>query len=188
MNAIRTARQRCRISQRKLAEKAGLSFRGLQLLETDGHDPRLSSLEKAAVALGLPRQGLRGLLEDFFAEERRSFRSASIRVFIDGFDSWSIHLFDAVDAFRARHDPEFVRSPPVGMLVPRLQALIASTVDSLCVEASLPFPAWCCSIEPLDDPWFVAGVENLKASALVESPVHYRKRKIFVLANFLERA
>jgi hypothetical protein len=31
-------------------------------------------------------------------------------------------------------------------------------------------------------------VENLKASALVESPVHYRKRKIFVLANFLERA
>jgi hypothetical protein len=43
-------------------------------------------------------------------------------------------------------------------------------------------------VEALDSPWFVAGIENLKASALVESPVRFRKRNIFVLANFLERA
>ena len=187
MEAIRTARQRRRISQRKLAKRAGLSFRGLQLLETDGHDPRLSSLEKAAVALGLPRRGLLGLLEDFFVEEGSSFRSASNRMLVDGFDSWSIHLFDAVDAFRKHRDVDLIRSPPVGMLAPRLKALMASTVESLSVEASIPSPGWCCAVRSLDDPWFVAGVENLKASALVESPVHYRKRKIFVLVNFLER-
>jgi len=187
MEAIRAARQRCRISQRRLAERAGLSFRGVQLLEADGHDARLSSLEKAAVALGLPRRGLQGLLEDYFVEEGRSFRSASIRMLNDGIDSWTIHLFDAVDAFRARRDPDLIRSPPVRELAPRLQALIASTVDSLCDEATILCPGWCCSVGSLDDPWFVSGVENLKASALVESPVHYRKRKIFVLANFLER-
>jgi hypothetical protein len=40
----------------------------------------------------------------------------------------------------------------------------------------------------LPDPWFVAGIENLKASALVESPVQFRRNNIFVLGNFLSRA
>jgi hypothetical protein len=37
------------------------------------------------------------------------------------------------------------------------------------------------------DPWFVSGMENLKAITLVESPLHFRRRKIFVLGNFLSR-
>jgi hypothetical protein len=40
----------------------------------------------------------------------------------------------------------------------------------------------------LPAPWFVAGVENLKASALVESPVQFRRNNVFVLGNFLARA
>jgi hypothetical protein len=34
----------------------------------------------------------------------------------------------------------------------------------------------------------VAGRESLKAMALVESPVWFRRRNIFVLGNFLDRA
>ncbi len=63
-----------------------------------------------------------------------------------------------------------------------------STVETVCAEVSLPSPGWCCGVEALDSPWFVAGIENLKASALIESPVRFRKRNIFVLANFLDRA
>jgi hypothetical protein len=37
------------------------------------------------------------------------------------------------------------------------------------------------------DPWFVSGMESLKAIALVESPLPFRLRKIFVLENFLSR-
>ena len=33
----------------------------------------------------------------------------------------------------------------------------------------------------------VPGYENLKASALVESPVPFRSRNVFVFANFLDR-
>lgn len=40
----------------------------------------------------------------------------------------------------------------------------------------------------LPEPWFVAGVENLKATALVESPLPFRRNNIFVLGNFLSRA
>ena len=39
----------------------------------------------------------------------------------------------------------------------------------------------------LDKPWFVSGFENLKSTALIESPLNFRKRNIFVLGNFLTR-
>ena len=68
-----------------------------------------------------------------------------------------------------------------------MRALIASTVETLCADLSLEAPEWCRGVSRLDRPWFVSGVENLKASALVESPSRYRMRNVFVLANFLER-
>lgn len=188
MNAVRTARQRRGISQRELAKRARVSFRGLQLLETPGHDPRISSLNKVSGALGLPTGGVPALLGGFFLEGGRSFRSASVRMLVDGFDSWTIHLFDSVDAFRRGSDASLIQASPLEELHQRLRALIASTVETLCIESSLPAPGWCRGVEALDSPWFVAGIENLKASALVESPVRFRQRNIFVLSNFLERA
>ena len=70
----------------------------------------------------------------------------------------------------------------------RLQALCASVTEALCRELSMAPPAWCAGIPALDAPWFVAGIENLKAMALVESPAWFRARRIFVLDNFLSRA
>ena len=187
MKAVRTARLREGTSQRDFARRAGLSFRGLQLLEKPGHDARVSSLDKVSGALGLPKGGVPALLGEFLLEDGRSFRSASVRMLADGFDSWTIHLFDAVDAFRRGPDPDLVRLGPVDGIHSRLGALIASTVETVCAEFSLTLPEWCRGVGALDRPWFVAGIENLKASALIESPVRFRKRNIFVLANFLER-
>lgn len=157
-------------------------------MESPGHDARVSSLEKVAVALGLPRGGMLALIRTFFLEDPASFRSASLRILTDGFDSWPVHLFDSVDALRKAPDPVLVQTPAVADIEPRLQALIASTVEALCAETAIDVPSWCLGICPLETPWFVSGIENLKASALVESPVHFRRRNIFVLANFLKRA
>jgi hypothetical protein len=49
------------------------------LLETPGHDPRVSSLDKVSAALELPIGGITALLGGFLLEDGRSFRSASIR-------------------------------------------------------------------------------------------------------------
>ncbi len=187
MNAVRLARTRSGFSQRELARRAGLSFRGVQLLESTGHDARLSSLGKLALALGLPQTGVASLVETFFAEPAHSFRSAAERIVADGIASWTLHLFDAVDAFRRDGSRELLRSAPTARLDPKTAALIASTVETLCAERSLVAPGWCRAVDPLERPWFVSGVENLKATALVESPARYRQRNVFVLANFLER-
>jgi hypothetical protein len=71
---------------------------------------------------------------------------------------------------------------------PRLGLLLASTAESLCDELGLEVPGWLAQVPACPTPWFVAGVENLKAIALAESPLRFRIRKIFVLRNFLSRA
>ena len=185
MTALRACRLRSGLSQRRLARRAGLAFRTVQLLEAGGHDARWSTLAKLARALGerepaallSPPEGT-SLTAAEAAERMRTGAS----------DSWKLWLFEFVDAFRRSPLGESVARAPEPSLSPRLLALLASTVESLCREASVAAPWWCAGVAALPEPWFVSGVENLKASALAESPAAFRKRDIFVLENFLSRA
>lgn len=65
--------------------------------------------------------------------------------------------------------------------------MLAATAEHLCLENKLTLPQWIQNIKACDKPWFVSGMESLKAIALVESPLPFRLRKIFVLENFLAR-
>ncbi|MHC4972100.1 MAG: helix-turn-helix domain-containing protein [Planctomycetota bacterium] len=188
MKAVREVRHRRGYSQRELARIAGVSFRAIQLLETHHHDPRLSTVEKVCDALGLPPAGVRWAIDRYLADEADSAFHASVRMYLGGVESWMVHLFDFVDRFRADPAPSRVRTPPAHELDPRLAALLASTVDTLCDDQGWRAPDWTAAVGSLPQPWFVSGVENLKASALLESPVQFRRRNIFVLENFLARA
>lgn len=176
------------VSQRALAAKSGLSFGCVQRLEKDEHNWRIGSLRRVARALNLPSGGLDFVVTRYLNVAPDSVEDVAMRMHGDGFDSWKIHLFNFVDRFRVEPDGGLIRRPPVLDLDPRLRALIASTVESLCAEMGRCAPDWCRGISRLDTPWFVSGVENLKAMALVESPASFRKRNIYVLGNFLSRA
>lgn len=136
----------------------------------------------------MPRRGVEVAVEHFLRTPVDAIQDVSLRMVLDGFDSWKTHLFDFVDAFRSTRDEALVREGPVADLDARLQALCASVTEALCREVGMRPPAWCAGIPPLASPWFVAGIENLKAAALVESPAWFRARGIFVLGNFLSRA
>lgn len=109
------------------------------------------------------------------------------RILADGVNSWKGWLFEFVDDFRRQPSAALIAEPPSVALSARLRCLLAATVEALCAEQGWLAPAWCVSIAPLPAPWFVAEVENLKASALVESPAWFRQRNVFVLGNFLAR-
>jgi len=188
MSLIGHARVRTGQSQRSFAKKASLSFRGLQLMEEPGHDWRLSSIRKVAGALDLPADGIDLVLRHFLEQDRDSIMMVSVRINADGIASWPLHLFNFVDAFRASRRASLVRAPPVEMSDAKVRALLASTVETLCAEFKVTTPNWCGGIDGLKEPWFVAEIESLKPMALVESPVQFRKRNIFVLGNFLDRA
>jgi hypothetical protein len=100
--------------------------------------------------------------------------------------NWLIPFMDFVDDLRRYKN----RSAVENRFEPgneKIDALLASTIEYLCAEIGMDNPEWTWDIPSCKEPWFVSGVENLKAIALAESPVYFRRRKIFVLENFLQR-
>jgi len=184
---ISEIREKMRLSQRRLALLAGVSYKTLQLLEAGRHDMKLSTLQAIANALGYPPRCIENRIENLFECPVDSIRIISGNIAAEGKSSWKLWLFNFVDAFRRERDPRYISQAPVEGLPARLKALLASTVEALCSETGIARPSWCAGAPTLDRPWFVAGVDNLVASSLLESPVYFRKRNIFVLSNFLER-
>lgn len=99
---------------------------------------------------------------------------------------WRIWLMDFVDDFRYYKDPGMIIDP-FALNENKIDALLASTVESLCDELKIDLPSWLIKVPACDEPYFVSGIENLKASALVQSPVRFKVRQIFVMEDFLTR-
>lgn len=188
MKVLKTARQGRGMSQRALAKQAGIAYKTLQLLEAGAHDPKISTLTHIAKALGYSARAVSKHIASVFSEPSDSVASVSERILEEGEASWKIWLFNFVDAFRiAKNKETYVKNLPHPAIYPKVHALLSATTEFLCEETNTPCPSWTDAISPLPEPWFPAGVESLKATALVESPVFFRKRNIFVLGNFLER-
>ena len=99
---------------------------------------------------------------------------------------WKIHLMDFVDDFRYYKKTQAL-AEPFALSDNRADALLASTAETLCDELACAAPAWLAEVPACREPYFVAGLENLKAIAIAQSPLRFRIRKIFVLENFLSR-
>ena len=187
MKVLLKQRKEKGVSQRSLSALANVSFRTVQLIESGDHDAKISTLKRIATSLGYPPEVIDNALQNIFSQPPDSIAMISERIFKEGEASWKTWLFNFVDAFRVRKDISYVNAPPLQSLSERTKALLASTVEVLCEELDLETPTWCSAIPSLKEPWFVSGVENLKAAALLESPIHFKKRNIFVLENFLSR-
>lgn len=176
------------ISQRSLANLARVSFRSVQLAESGAHNSTIKTLKKIATALGYPQDCFQKYLSLFFQLPPDSVFISSLPMLTANSKNCTNYFFNFIDAARKKRDSKYWNMPPHADLAPRWKAIFASSVETLCDELDFEYPEWCASILPLKTPWFPAGLENLKASALVESPVHFRKRNLFVLDNFLQRA
>lgn len=182
---FRHLRKLRRLSEQDVGERADLSrtaIRGLESPEsgnvTVGSVIKLAeSFERDVEILACPR--------DIFSEY--STIATSYKIERDGFDSWKIHLFDFVDEFRRTVDPRLILLPPPVSSDQRIIALLSSVVRELCSEVRIATPMWASHRCFLPTPWFVSGMNSLKASAILESPLAFRANNIFVHENFLTR-
>lgn len=100
---------------------------------------------------------------------------------------WRIPFMEFVDDFRRTRNHSLIEKP-LSLDHEDFDSLLASTVEYLCDELGVETPDWVWEVPSCKAPWFVSGYENLKAISIAESPVFFRRRKIFVLENFLSRA
>lgn len=86
-----------------------------------------------------------------------------------------------------RHNVSFrgVELPPVGEF--KRLALLAAIIMTLADELGISPPLWATSSFRLDEPWFLSGLESMRAIAIVESPPYFRRNGIFVTKEFLMR-
>ena len=101
-------------------------------------------------------------------------------------ENWRIPFMEFVDDFRRTHNTIIIKRP-FSLTGENIDSLLASTIEYLCAELSVETPDWVWDVPSCKEPWFVSGYENLKAISIAESPVFFRRRKIFVLDNFLFR-
>jgi hypothetical protein len=101
-------------------------------------------------------------------------------------EHWLIPFMEFVDNFRRNRQISEIEEP-IELNNEKMDALIASTIEYLCHELDIATPPWVWEVPSCREPWFVSGIKNLKAISIVESPVYFRRRKIFVLENFLSR-
>lgn len=67
-------------------------------------------------------------------------------------------------------------------------AYLAALAEHLALSDRLPVPAWTEETDRfLSEPFFAGGLESLKAILLVESPLAFRRRLIFISADGLSR-
>lgn len=174
------------LSERTIAEMVGLARETLRTTERDMRHANPRHLELIGEVLDM--ELLLELVPTEAPVSDLSTIAVSLSVIVDGFESWKIHFMNLVDEFRRHSDIRLLLLPPSAKLEPRLTALLASIVQSLCDEVGLEAPAWSRALRFLARPWFVSGIESLKASTLVESPLPFRRNNIFVQDNFLARA
>ncbi|MBP9110812.1 MAG: hypothetical protein KBF83_14750 [Pyrinomonadaceae bacterium] len=101
-------------------------------------------------------------------------------------DAWRIPLMDFVDDFRFYRDVTAIEQPfELGDV--EKDAVFAGVIETLCDELDIPIPEWLLQVPACKQPLFLSRMESLKATAIVQSPVRFRLRKVFVHENFLSR-
>jgi len=83
MRNLKKMRMNRGLSQRRLARRASLAFRTVQLMESGRHDARLSSIGRIAEALGHSARGVERVLDEYLEEPADSILSVSRRMVED---------------------------------------------------------------------------------------------------------
>ena len=110
-------------------------------------------------------------------------------------DSFDRSLANFLDEFYAAPDAKALAAAPI-LLAPGLgysgsvqDAYLAATAEERARSHQFPVPAWTVGeARKLHRPWFASSLAALRAVLLLESPVAFRSRNLFISENALTRA
>jgi len=68
-----------------------------------------------------------------------------------------------------------------------LRNYVAAMVEEAAHQKQVTAPTWVTQIEPLEEPYFGAALESLRVHLLMNAPIPFRKRNIFIDASIGDR-
>lgn len=184
-----------RLSLRALAERSGTSSATLSNYEQGTKEPRLSTLERLASAAGA-RLDVR-ILPDLARSLRGRGSAAAtatnvLRAVESGEDGVAfrscLELFEALRTVPSDGVRLLTVDAPILTGDERYDALIAAVVEDCCVNRAVATPPWVYEPQRSVQPWYVAGLNSLRADADRETPPVFRRHGVMILAQEFARA
>ncbi|MDO9709669.1 hypothetical protein [Paracraurococcus lichenis] len=118
----------------------------------------------------------------------------AVRWAAEGGDALAVTIDEFLDAFYTETDPgrraAMIREEPPRLGRERDDAYVGAVAEHLARRWGLPVPAWAAADDrEVSEPWFVGSMgKSLAPLLLVESPIAFRRRRIFTEAEPLRRA
>jgi len=102
--------------------------------------------------------------------------------------SWKNPIFDFIDDYNRDQIGWDLSEPDFSGLSPEVSSLVCGVVAYMVVKYKANPPKWTKDSKyMLKEPFFVSGLENFKANALVHSPLQLRRLNVFVTEDFFSR-
>ena len=148
------------------------------LVASDGHcDARRQGEDEPVRRGALPACEIAGRIAEALSRD-------------DGSGAWR-WLMQFVDDYRGSSPAGrslLVRTPPPPTGDRGYDAALAALVEHLCASNGAPAPGWTDEPERFAEPWwFVAALPALRAAALRDSPISFKRHGVFLTSRALSR-
>ena len=167
---IRQRRGALGLSTRHLASLAGVGYPTISRVENGHEEPRWSTLEKLATALGL---------ELTFEEAGGFTKLADLTPLVDGEPDWTV-LRAFVDQIRLR--PELTAAATAAQPLPSgstlVDNLLAGIAERLAGFVAIRPPAWTLEVAPLVELWVAPMTPGRREKAEANTPLEFQARNI----------
>jgi transcriptional regulator with XRE-family HTH domain len=189
MRRLREARG---LTQAQVADRMGTSQAWVARMESGAADAGMSAVRRYLDAIGAHLDvALDATPPPFFPMSLADLAATTRRFAGDGEAMLRLCLQFVDDFEDAGPDvqPRLLRARPGSTGDPRWDAFIGALAEHLAYHHGLPLPDWADRDDRfLRRSWFLSDLPSVRAAALAESPAAFRRRGVFVTADFFARA
>lgn len=181
---LRSARARVGWSQRELARRSGVAQPSLSDIESGGRDTTVGKLEQVLRAAGTSIVAVPSVVPSIavWAERLRVLNISDPR----GIEKALVQIADDLRSVDGATRVALCVTPPASTNVRWLDAVLAALVEHSLSRDRLPIPSWVA--EPgrtAEEPWDLITIPGLQQAARAATPDEFRRRNVFVPADFL---
>jgi transcriptional regulator with XRE-family HTH domain len=181
---LRSARARVGWSQRELARRSGIAQPSLSDIESGARDTTIGKLEAVLHSAGTSIVAVPSVVPSVatWAERLR----ASVASDPGGIEKALVQVADDLRSVDGATRVALCVTPPAPTGVRWLDAVLAALVEHSLNADRLPVPSWVTDPErTAAEPWDLVTIPGLQQAAREATPEEFRRRNVFVPADFL---
>lgn len=181
---LHASRARVGWTQRELAQRSGVAQPSLSDIESGVRDTTVSKLEGVLRAAGSSLVAVPSVVPSVATRAGRLAVLATADP--GGIEKGLVQVADDLRSVDGATRVALCVTPPASTGLRWLDAVLAAIVDYSLTEDHLPVPSWVAEPRRIaEEPWDLITIPALQEAARASTPDEFRRRNVFVPADFL---